>query len=126
MKKKTEDRRPKTEDRHPVGTTRRVVRPRPPQKKYRTPPNILSLAFANPPFSVSPGPQTRGQHLGALSAKICATRKALHEVATGIVNLKRKLRRQEELYRTLAHNYGSRTAEHTRQLAELSNEGGKR
>jgi hypothetical protein len=41
-------------------------------------------------------------------------------VATGIVNLKRKLRRQQEIYRTLAHNYGSRTAEHTRQIVETS------
>ena len=99
MKRKTEDRRPKTEDRHTVGTTRRVVRPS----------NIIP-----------PGPQTRGQHLSALSAKIDATHKALVTVANGIVNLKRKLRRQEELYRTLAHNYGSRTAEYTRQLVEAS------
>jgi hypothetical protein len=100
MKKKTEDRRPKTENRHPVGTTRRVVRPS----------NIIP-----------PGPRTRVQHLTALMAKRHATHRALITVATGIVNLKRKLRRQEELYRTLAHNYGSRHAEYTRQLVELSN-----
>jgi hypothetical protein len=81
----------------------------------------LSLALANPPFSVATGPQTRVQHMTALMAKRHATHRALITVATGIVNLKRTLRRQEELYRTLAHNYGSRTAEYTRQLAELSN-----
>lgn len=72
------------------------------------------------PFSVATGPRTRDQHISALSAKIDATHKALITVATGIVNLKRKLRRQEEIYRTLAHNYGSRTAEHTRQIIEAS------
>lgn len=66
------------------------------------------------------GPRTRDQHLCALEAKIDATHKALVTVATGIVNLKRKLRRQEEIYRTLAHNYGARTAEHTRQIIEAS------
>ena len=62
-----------------VGTTRRVVRPRPPV--------VAAVAV--------PVPQTRDQHLSALSAKIDATHKALVTVATGIVNLKRKLRRQE-------------------------------
>ena len=70
---------------------------------------------------VATGPRTRDQHSAALSAKIDATHKALVTVATGIVNLKRKLRRQEEIYRVLAHNYGSRHAEHTRQVVELSN-----
>jgi hypothetical protein len=68
----------------------------------------------------APGPRTRDQHLSALSAKIDATHKSLIVVANGIVNLKRKLRRQEEIYRTLAHNYGTRTAEYTRQVVESS------
>ena len=104
MKRKTEDRRPKTEDRHPVGTTRRVVRPRPPV--------VAAVAV--------PGPQTRDQHLSALAAKLDRNHSALFTVANGIVNLKRKLRRQEEIYRTLAANRGSRFAEYVRQLAETS------
>ena len=80
-------------------------------KKLRT------LGSVIPPAT---GPRTRDQHLSALSAKIDATHKAMIVVATGIVNLKRKLHRLEELYRTLAHNYGARTAEHTRQIVETS------
>jgi hypothetical protein len=87
-----------------VGTTRRVVRPRP----------LTNAAVA------VPGPQTRDQHLAALAAKLDRNHSALFTVATGIVNLKRKLRRQEEIYRTLAANRGSRFAEYVRQLVETS------
>ena len=67
------------------------------------------------------GPQTRDQHLSALAAKLDRNHSALFTVANDIVNLKRKLRRQEEIYRTLAANRGSRFAEYVCQLVELSN-----
>ena len=94
-------------------------------KKLRTCGSVIPPAVVHPRFPVvaavaDRGPQTRDQHLSALAAKLDRNHSALFTVATGIVNLKRKLRRQEELYRTLALNYGSRHAEHTRQVVELS------
>ena len=103
-----------------VGTTRRVIRPRTitlEEVKERLAQRVIALGGM---VCRPPGPQTRDQHLSALSVKIDATHKALVTVANDIVNLKRKLRRQEEIYRTLAHNYGSRTAEYTRQIVEAS------
>jgi len=105
-----------------VGTSRRLVRSAANyaiarRKLEQSAKKLRTLGSVIPPAT---GPRTRDQHLSALSAKIDATHKAMIVAATGICNLQRKLRRQQEIYRTLAHNYGSRTAEHTRQIVETS------